>query len=57
MQKYETARKLIFLAFVRDSKYSYLLKYAVSCELHLAAGRSVEVMNSHGCDLHYIPNV
>ena len=57
MQKYETARKLIFLAFVRKNNKTYLLKDAISGKLDLESSISIEVVYCHRCYLHYIPNI
>ena len=57
MQKYETARKLIFLDYVKRDRWSYLFKDAVSGELHLIGRVGVQIVDSHRRDLHDVPNV
>lgn len=57
MQKYETARKLIFLDYVKSDSFSYLFEDAVSGEFHLIGRVGVQIVDRHRRDLHDISYV
>jgi hypothetical protein len=57
MQKYETARKLIFLDYVKSDSLSYLFEDAVSGQFHLIGRVGVQIMDRHRRDLHDVPYV
>jgi hypothetical protein len=57
MQKYETARKLIFLDYVKSDRRSYLFEDAVSGQFHLIGRVGIQVVDRHRRDLHDIPYV
>ena len=57
MQKYETARKLIFLDYVKSDRRSYLFENAVSGQFHLIGRVRVQIVDRHRRNLHDVPYV